>query len=224
MIRFEDLHRHRFSHDQLQALLPQPLHNYKVNSYNVYRVVNHLYETLCRQLTVSIPTETEIRDFRDKNDIPIGSLFTRAIFIHLVEEALRTRCHPKPKETISMSKPNQLFRVIGSNPEVYVTLLATDSSNKSVVEEKGTGKIFSIEPNKLEKVLPYTVGVKFMTGATVYNYLTSANKVKKNDVLVCTRNGTLSFAVITEVDTKSEQATATLEDSFDSVLSTKDLK
>jgi hypothetical protein len=97
----------------------------------------------------------------------------------------------------------------------YGTFLATDSEGKSVIELK-TGGIASFDEEALEKVMPYSVGVKFLNDfsknstneSKQYNYLVKKGSIKLGDLLYL--DSTSGLAKVVELDTKSEQATAEL--------------
>jgi hypothetical protein len=96
----------------------------------------------------------------------------------------------------------------------YVVRIGTNSSNEAVVEEKSTGRIFAIKPELLEKVLPYTVGVRFSDNATVYHYLSEVDQVQQDDILIGVVNGKLTLATVIGTNTKNESAANKLTDSF----------
>lgn len=43
----------------------------------------------------------------------------------------------------------------------FVQRLATNSENLAVVEEKGTGNVFKIDPSLLKRVVPFTIAITF---------------------------------------------------------------
>lgn len=114
-----------------------------------------------------------------------------------------------------MSAPNtQLYVVKNSNQ--YVTRIGTNSENLAVVEEKSTGKIFAVDPKDLEKVLPYTVSVKFSATSSIYDYLAKKDQVKEGDLLF--GKDAPQFAVVLKIDSKSEKATVQLSETFQGVV------
>lgn len=98
--------------------------------------------------------------------------------------------------------------------ETYCTTLAKDSAGNYVVEVKGhAGKVLSVHPAHLEEVVPYTVGVKFIAGnGQTYHYISREGQVKKGDFvwINSTTGPAVVTAVVTDVNTKSKQATKEL--------------
>jgi hypothetical protein len=145
-----------------------------------------------------------------------GALLKTRAHVELAEEILHDNNHPLEGVTIPMAhNPNQLY--ITKDKE-YVVRIGTNSNNEAVVEEKSTGRIFAIKEDLLEKVLPYTVGVRFSTGSQVYHYLSEADQVQQDDLLICTSDGKLSLATVIGVNTKSELANVKLADAFKGVV------
>lgn len=121
--------------------------------------------------------------------------------------------HGTTKEESTMK--DQLYKY----GEQYVKRLATDSKGQAVVEDASTGTIFAVDPTKLELVVPYTVAVQFSSGETTYHYLAVEGTVEKGDILLQAGN-VLKIARVTDVNTKSLQATVELKNSFHRKLNT----
>jgi hypothetical protein len=101
----------------------------------------------------------------------------------------------------------KLYEVTTDGVTKYATKLATNSEGLWVLEESGTNLIFTAKAVDCQKVMPHTVSIKFVTGGnneTNYNYFAKKGSVTVGDfVFVVTTSG---LAVVTGVDTKSEQA------------------
>jgi hypothetical protein len=116
------------------------------------------------------------------------------------------------KDTTMTTK---LYEVTTNGVTKYATKLATNSEGLWVMEESGTNLVFTAKAVDCQKVMPYTVSIKFIDGNqrqmaddTGYHYFSKKGAVSKGDfVFVVTTSG---LAVVTGVDTKSEQATKEL--------------
>ena len=78
------------------------------------------------------------------------------------------------------------------------------------MEEKGTGKILTANKEDVSEVVPYTIGVKFVTGydsGTIYHYLSEKDKFQVGDFCVLKNQNGTSLVLIVSVDTKSKKAT-----------------
>ena len=107
-----------------------------------------------------------------------------------------------------MTKTNTLYQV--KDTDRFGTYLATNSKGQWVLEMKDTSKPEVFDPSNVEEVLPYTVGVKFLTNTnnTTYHYTSKEGEVNKGDIVFVDR--TSGFARVTGVDTKSKSATKPL--------------
>lgn len=90
----------------------------------------------------------------------------------------------------------------------YGTYLATNSQGMSVMEEKGSGVIYTVHKDVVEEVMPYTIDVVFLNSTdTVYGYLAETNKYKVGDVYLLKTPLGHSLVTVVKVDTKSKKAT-----------------
>jgi hypothetical protein len=89
--------------------------------------------------------------------------------------------------------------------------LAINSAGKYVLEMKGSGDLEAFDKSAIEVVMPFTFSVKFSTGSTEYQYLGKEGSVAVGDLLLAFdsghKNGGISIAQVTGVNTKSEKAT-----------------
>ena len=95
-----------------------------------------------------------------------------------------------------------------TDTEKYGTVLATDSKGQYVFEVKGTGEIIPVAKDKVEEVLPYTVGVKFFQVggmSKTYQFISYEGQFSKGDLLFYSDTG--GFATITGINTKAKSAT-----------------
>lgn len=94
----------------------------------------------------------------------------------------------------------------------FGTYLATNSAGKIVLEMKGTGVVETFERKEIEEVKPYTVRVRYNgcggSKTNGYEFFSKKGDVEKGDVVFLTDYQ--EFAVVVEVDTKSNRATKTL--------------
>lgn len=89
---------------------------------------------------------------------------------------------------------------------IYAHYLATNSSGQWVMEEKGTGKIHTVDKKDVEEVLPYTIGVQFLSDGGIgktYSYTAEVGKFSVGDMYILDGK----IVIVTEVDTKSKAAT-----------------
>jgi hypothetical protein len=109
------------------------------------------------------------------------------------------------KETTEMS----LLQIKGT--EVYGIQLALNSAGKAVFEVKGTGEIRTVDPELLEEVIPYSVGVRFISGdaSKTYHYWTKEGDVSVGDIVFLPSNN--AFVYVYAVNTKSRAANKNLK-------------
>lgn len=93
--------------------------------------------------------------------------------------------------------------------ETYGTHIATNSKGHYVLELKGSGEVVAKDKKDIEKVVPYTVNLKFLSwnSGKEYAYFSKEGDVRVGD-LVKVGSG---MAMITAVDTHSTKATKDLE-------------
>ena len=91
----------------------------------------------------------------------------------------------------------------------YATYLATNGKGEWVMEEKGSGDIFTTAKEDAAEVMPYTFGMKFSGGGIIYHFLSKEGQVKVGDMLMRLDAGeyTGSVGLVTAVNTKSKVAT-----------------
>ena len=88
----------------------------------------------------------------------------------------------------------------------YGHYLATNSSGQWVMEEKGTGKIHTVDKADVVEVLPYTIAIRFLNDGGMgknYNYFADKDKYTAGQMFLMDN----SFVVVVDVDTKSKLAT-----------------
>ena len=88
----------------------------------------------------------------------------------------------------------------------YGTHIGTNSKNLWLMEEKGSGRVLTIDPKDAEEVLPYTFSVK-MRGNTTH-YIGEEGVVTNGDVLLYTGGDYPEIATVTAVNTKNKSARA----------------
>lgn len=112
--------------------------------------------------------------------------------------------HPTTTNQKETTMTNQLYQVIGE--ETYGYIIGTNSNGDTVFEVKGSGAICTLPKSSIEKVMPYTVGVKFINGANnkSYNFFAHKDDFSVGDVVVNQNYG--GVVLVVDVDTKSEGA------------------
>lgn len=98
-------------------------------------------------------------------------------------------------------------------PVRYGVGLAVNAQGKYVLEMKDTAQYEPFEKKDVELVMPFTFGVQFTTGSTVYSYLGKESEVQVGDMLVTASDRGFSVGRVTAVDTKCEKATKHFEGS-----------
>jgi hypothetical protein len=108
------------------------------------------------------------------------------------------------------TKMLELYTVIaGDHSGKFVTKLCQNSAGLYVVEVRGTGEVFSVAARDLEKIMPYTVDVRYFGGNTQkYSFFANKDDVKVGDVIVS--NNYNNLMLVAAVDTKSPKATTWL--------------
>lgn len=93
---------------------------------------------------------------------------------------------------------------------VFGHKLAVNAQGRWVMEIKGTGNVVAVDKGIVSKVVPYTIGVRYTEGGTVYHYIANADDGwKADDFAICLPYGAGGYqlARIVAVDTKSDKAT-----------------
>jgi hypothetical protein len=108
---------------------------------------------------------------------------------------------------------SKLYKVLSAG-ETYGTFLTNDSSGRLILEMKGNNAVRAFLNSEVEEVLPYTVGIKFLTelhslgGGKTYSYLSKHGDVSVGDIVFA--DGYANPMVVVAVDTKSDKATVHL--------------
>lgn len=98
-----------------------------------------------------------------------------------------------------------LYEVKVDEKVLFANYLATNSDGLWVMEEKGTGHIFTTKKEEAQEVLPFTIDVKFEGSANVVSYLSNKDTtLKVGDVLLI--NKKTIFAHVVAVDSKNRKA------------------
>lgn len=111
------------------------------------------------------------------------------------------------QEQPTMTTSTQLFQTADG---LYVTRIGTNSKNEAVVEERGTGRVFSVDSSTLKKVIPYTVGIRI--GNQTIELLSAPDQVKLGDTLVNVNTG--AIAQVTKLNSEAEGTTNELKTFF----------
>lgn len=86
----------------------------------------------------------------------------------------------------------------------FGTHIGTNSQNKFIIEQKGTGDIHILDKDQLEEVLPYTFSANI--SGSEQHYIGTPDVLKVGDILLCTAGSSPTVAVVTAVDTKNKSA------------------
>lgn len=112
------------------------------------------------------------------------------------------KLHEEETEMAADTKTLYSFTIDGETR--YGTHIGTNSQNKYLIEEKGTGAIHVLDKSELEEVVPYTFSATM--GGKETHYVGTPDTLKKGDVLLYTGSNTPQVAVVTGVDTKNKSA------------------
>ncbi len=108
------------------------------------------------------------------------------------------------EETEMATDTKTLYSFTIDGKVAYGTHIGTNSQNKYLIEEKGTGAIHVFDKSELEEVVPYTFSATM--GGKETHYVGTPDTLKKGDVLLYTGSNTPQVAVVTGVDTKNKSA------------------
>jgi hypothetical protein len=105
----------------------------------------------------------------------------------------------------------QLYQIKGE--EIFGYVLVTNSKGEKVFEEKGSGKTYTVSPDKLEEVMPFTFSATFGPNSQEYHFFGTADNVAVGDFLIRADRGSnysesFPIVLVTGVDTKSKRANA----------------
>ena len=104
----------------------------------------------------------------------------------------------------------KLYEIKGTKKNSYAHYLATNSEGLWVMEEKGTGKVFSIDKEKVTKVVPNCVGVRFLSGGSndkVYHYFAPKDTYEVGELYTMMTPSGISIVSIAIKDCESEKVT-----------------
>lgn len=111
------------------------------------------------------------------------------------------------KKEAKMTDTVKLYQFPSATGEdLYGHYLATNSQGSWIMEVKGSGTILAVDKAKVVEVLPYSLGVQYCAGGTVYNYLAEKDKFTLGFYLYETSSGWQVVRVV-KLDTKSNKAT-----------------
>jgi len=89
--------------------------------------------------------------------------------------------------------------------QTFGNKIAVNSSGLWVMEVVNSGDVVAIKKDKVEEVIPYTVGIKFLGGKHLYHYLAPKDKFDLGFYLVETDSG-IYLTELCELDTKAKEA------------------
>lgn len=121
----------------------------------------------------------------------------------MITRVAKDRIVPYENEEGAKDMTKVLYQL--ADTEMYCYRIATDSQGRAVIEIKGTNEIRAVDPKDLVEVLPYSVGIQFAGGSTVYHYWATPGELAVGDMLIGGNDGA-SIALVKEIDTKSRRA------------------
>lgn len=148
--------------------------------------------------------------FEDYED-DLAAVFEREVFYRNYKPknmGVKNHCSEitlKPKETKMQDK--KLYEIKAEGNTRYGHKLAVNSQGYWVMEVKGTGEVLAVDKSFVQEVLPYSIGVQFESGKTVYHYLGEAGKHQVGDMFVLDAPNGRAIVQVVAVDTKNTNAT-----------------
>jgi hypothetical protein len=133
-----------------------------------------------------------------------GQYTCRYILSNQIFYAYETDLKLYEEETEMTADTKTLYSFDIDGKVAYGTHIGTNSQNKYLIEEKGTGAIHVFDKSELEEVVPYTFSATM--GGKETHYVGTPDTLKKGDVLLYTGSNTPQVAVVTGVDTKNKSA------------------
>jgi len=103
-----------------------------------------------------------------------------------------------------------LYEIKGAKKTSYAHYLATNSEGLWVMEDKGTGKVFSVDKDEVSKVVPNCIAVRFLSGgnnAQIYYYLAPKDTYKVGEMYTMMSPSGVSLVSIAKEDCESDMAT-----------------
>lgn len=101
---------------------------------------------------------------------------------------------------------NNLYEFTYNDKQLLGTKIGVNSYGLWVMEVKGTGEVLTVDKLKVGKVIPYTIGVRFLTGSQVHHYLAPKYKFTKGFYLLDSGN-LISLVEVVALDTNDKKAT-----------------
>lgn len=103
---------------------------------------------------------------------------------------------------------NKLYEFELDGKTVYGSYLATDSSNKWVMEVRGSNQVVTIDKKEVREVIPYTISVCSLSNEKAFDVRAEKDKYKVGEIYLCkTENKGMGLLAILKLDTKSKTAT-----------------
>lgn len=88
--------------------------------------------------------------------------------------------------------------------DIYGHKLATDSAGRWIMEPKGGGAPVAIEKDAAERVLPFSISIRFHCGSTAYDYWAKVEDGFAVGDMILMHDG--QVAVVCAVGVKSDRA------------------
>ena len=118
--------------------------------------------------------------------------------VHTLHKAIKT-----DKKENDM---NNLYEFTMNDKQLFGTKIAVNSAGLWVMEVKGSGDVVTVDKDKVEEVIPHTIGVRFLGNGPTYHYFAPKGKFNKGFYLFSNQNGA-NLVEVSALDTKSKQAT-----------------
>lgn len=133
---------------------------------------------------------------------------------HYHESAFELTENIYSKEAKMANSTPTLYSFVEAGVTKYGHHIGTNSSNKFLIEEKGTGQIHVLDKTDLEEVLPFTFSVTYVDtvpASVPTEFIGEPDKFKKGELLIFKTRSKMHFCTVKDVDTKSRSATATFK-------------
>lgn len=130
------------------------------------------------------------------------SLHTRSL-----SEAEETNLNNLNQGEDKMTTTPKLYEATQDGKTRYATKVGTNSDNQWVMEEKGTGTIFTADKSEVEEVMPYTISIEFADSGKEYSYFAAKDVFTVGDFYLTATPSGWSAVRVTKVNTRSRSAT-----------------
>lgn len=124
-------------------------------------------------------------------------------------KALLNNYRKEEKEMNGLIK-GDLVEILGAEKDEdrYGFFMTFDRSGRALVEMRENGNFVPHDADKIKKVMPYTVAVRYGNNSNTYHFKAVEGSVEVGDIVILENEGTM--VTVVELDTESDRATRKL--------------